>query len=108
QTSNRSFSALALLHSGQRSAATIPFIQHSQNEKILDYLVSFLSDFSIRTCTEIQACAERLLLSFLTGTDHNKREQPPHEGELQPLSLQIGAAEAQGIPCLQIQFAIHA
>ncbi|MBR0218044.1 MAG: hypothetical protein IJQ33_02425, partial [Clostridia bacterium] len=47
QTSNRSFSALALLHSGQRSAATIPFIQHSQNEKILDYLVSFLSDFSI-------------------------------------------------------------
>ncbi len=35
------FFALASLHSGQRSGATIPFIQLSQNEKSIRNLLSF-------------------------------------------------------------------
>ncbi len=46
--SHRSFSAPALLHSGQRSGATPPSIQLSRNEKILDDLVNFLSSLSIK------------------------------------------------------------
>ena len=47
QTSFRSFSVLALLRSGQRSAAAPPSAHLSQNEKILENFVSFSSDFRI-------------------------------------------------------------
>ncbi len=43
------FSVLALLHSGQRSAATLPSIQLSQGEKSIPNLIIFYTENSMKS-----------------------------------------------------------